>query len=49
MRDIVFASIVYVSFFSLIGAAVWFTGSAWCLWALVLTPGVKITEEEVDE
>jgi hypothetical protein len=31
---------IYVAFVSLIAFTVWFTGSPWCLWALVLTPSV---------
>ena len=40
-------ALIYIAFFSLIGAAVWFTGSAWCLWALVLTP--SMTDRTDDE
>lgn len=34
-------AVMYFSFFSLIGGAIYLTGSAWCLWALVFTPAVK--------
>ncbi len=33
---------IYVGFFGLIGFAVYWTESAWCLWALLLTPRYKI-------
>ncbi|MBC8428365.1 hypothetical protein H8D04_00635 [bacterium] len=38
MRDYVTAVILYVSFFSLIGFAIYMTGSLAPLWALLLTP-----------
>jgi len=31
-------ALVYVAFYGLIGVAVWLTGSAHCLWALLFTP-----------
>lgn len=40
------ASVVCASFFSLIGFAVWFTDSAYPLWALLLTPSFKSEEED---
>lgn len=33
--------IFYLGFFGLIGAATFMTGSAWCLWALLLFPSVR--------
>lgn len=38
-------AIIYVSFFSLIGLAVWLTNSATPLWALILTPTVTTKSE----
>jgi hypothetical protein len=35
-------SLIYLGFFGLIGTAVYFTQSAMCLWALLLTPSLKI-------
>ena len=32
------AALIYLGFFTLVGGAVYLTGSAWCLWALVLSP-----------
>jgi len=34
-------SLIYLGFFGLIGTAVYFTGSAMCLFALLLTPNLK--------
>ena len=34
-------SLIYLGFFALIGSAVYFTQSATCLWALLLTPSLK--------
>jgi hypothetical protein len=34
-------SLIYLGFFALIGTAVYFTQSAMCLWALLLTPSLK--------
>ena len=34
-------SFIYLGFFALIGTAVYFTQSAMCLWALLLTPSLK--------
>ena len=33
-------SIVFLGFFGLIGYTIWLTGSALCLWALILVPMV---------
>lgn len=38
-------ALVYLGFFSLIGAAIYWTSSAWPLFALLLTPNVKIKED----
>jgi hypothetical protein len=35
-------SLIYLGFFGLIGTAIYFTQSAMCLWALILTPSLKI-------
>jgi len=35
-------SLIYLGFFSLIGTAVYFTQSATCLLALLLTPSLKM-------
>lgn len=32
------AAVLYIGFFGLIAFTVWFTGSAWALLALILTP-----------
>lgn len=43
-------TIVYVTFFTLIGFAVWVTKSAVPLWAILLTNAVpKFLEEEVEK
>jgi hypothetical protein len=38
-------SLIYLGFFSLVGTAVYFTGSGQCLWALLLTPSLKMKED----
>ena len=35
-------SLIYLGFFGLIGTAIYFTQNAHCLWALILTPSLKI-------
>jgi len=35
------AVLMFIAFCGLIGFATWFTGSGWCLWALLLFPGIK--------
>lgn len=45
MKDYILAGIFVVSFFVLIGFAVWYTGSPWCLLALLCAPRVKIKED----
>lgn len=44
-------SLVYLGFFALIGSAVYFTNSAYCLWALLIAPAinVKTTESENEQ
>jgi hypothetical protein len=37
-------SLIYLGFFALIGTAVYYTQSAMCLWALLLTPTININE-----
>jgi hypothetical protein len=37
-------SLIYLGFFALIGVAVYYTQSAMCLWALLLTPSLKMNE-----
>lgn len=39
MKDYVLVGVLYLGFLSLVGFTVWFTGSAWALWALLLSPG----------
>jgi hypothetical protein len=34
-------SLIYLGFFGLIGAALYITQNANCLWALILTPNLK--------
>lgn len=34
-------ALIYVAFFSLIAVAVYITGTAWPLWALLLTPSIE--------
>jgi hypothetical protein len=41
-------SLVYLGFFTLIGAAIYFTNSAYCLWALVLMPAISINSTETE-
>jgi hypothetical protein len=36
--------LIYLGFFGLIGTAVYFTQSAICLWALLLTPSLKMND-----
>lgn len=46
-RNYIFlAAFVYFAFFSLIGLATYFTNSAWCLWALLLTPNLKLKGDD---
>jgi len=40
---------IYVAFFGLIAAATFFTGSANCLWALLLTPDVKVGKNKEND
>jgi hypothetical protein len=37
-------SLIYLGFFGLIGTAIYFTQSGNCLWALLLTPGLKMKD-----
>lgn len=39
-------SVIYASFFGLVGFTVWFTDSAYPLWALLLTPSFKFVAED---
>lgn len=41
-RELILAAIIYTGFFGAILGTVIYTGSAWCLWALVLTPSISI-------
>ena len=36
--------LIYLGFFGLIGTAIYFTKNANCLWALLLTPNLKINQ-----
>jgi hypothetical protein len=47
-RELVLAAVIYIGFFGAIFGATVVTGSAWCLWALILTPSVKIKGEDND-
>ena len=38
-------ALIYTGFFATIGFTVWFTKSAWPLWALLLTPGFKTKDD----
>jgi hypothetical protein len=38
--------IIFVAFFALIGFAIYFTQSAWCLWALMFTPSISWGQDE---
>jgi len=38
-------ALIYVGFFTMITLAVIFTSSGWPLWALLLAPSIKRTEE----
>ena len=49
-------ALIYLGFFGLIGAAIWMTGTAWPLWALILMPTINAggrkgesSEEDVEE
>ena len=49
-------ALIYLGFFGLVGAAIWMTGTAWPLWALILMPTIKAgggkgerVEEDVEE
>ena len=48
-----YVALIYLGFFSLIAFATYFTGSAWCLLALLCTPawnrGTKDDEEDEEE
>lgn len=41
-------SLIYVAFCALIGFAIWSTGTAWPLFALILTPSVTWKEGDKD-
>jgi len=41
-------ALIYSAFFAMIFGAVYFTDSAWCLWALLLTPSIK-TKSDADD
>jgi hypothetical protein len=47
-RELVLAAVIYTGFFGAIVGAIAITGSAWCLWALVLTPSVNIKGKDND-
>ena len=36
--------LIYLGFFGLVGTAVYFTQSGHCLWALLLTPSLKMND-----
>lgn len=49
-------ALIYLGFFGLVGAAIWMTGTAWPLWALILMPTINAgggkgerAEENVEE
>jgi hypothetical protein len=46
MKGHILAGFILISFFSLIGFSIWYTETAHCLWALLLTPAFKITKED---
>jgi hypothetical protein len=37
-------SLIYLGFFGLIGTTIYFTQNANCLWALLLTPSLKLKD-----
>lgn len=39
---VLLVTIVYGLFFSLIAFATYYTGSAWCLWGLLLAPDLQV-------
>lgn len=39
-------ALIYISFFALVGGAVYLTESAWCLWALIFTPTTSSINEK---
>jgi hypothetical protein len=44
MKEYILAGFILFCFYSVIGFAVWFTSSAWPLWALLLTPSFKLKD-----
>jgi len=41
-------ALIYLGFFGLVGAAIWMTGTAWPLWALILMPTIKTRQDSND-
>jgi len=39
-------ALIYIAFFGLIACAIWMTGSAMPLWALLLTPSINTKSED---
>ena len=39
-------ALIYIAFFGLVGFTVWWTASAWGLWALLLTPSIKTNSDD---
>lgn len=47
--NIIFAALIYVAFFGLVGFAVWLTSSATPLWALLLLPTIRFSDSNENE
>lgn len=49
MKDVMMMLLIvtmYAMFLTCVLTAVWYTGSAWCLWALLLVPSVRYKDDE---
>ena len=46
-KEYALGSLALVAFYSCVAFAVYYTGSGWCLWALLATPSLKITPDPI--
>ena len=46
MKNYILAALIYGGFFGVIGFAMWISGTAWPLFALLLTPSMKFGEKD---
>jgi hypothetical protein len=44
-NQLIFDTTIYLLFFGLIAFATYYTSSAYCLWALLLTPSIKFNAD----